>query len=260
VGLEVLTAPVGSGDEQDRVTIEGQVVARPAGPWTPAVHALLRHLRRSGLLVPQPLAVQDEVERLRLIPGESGAGCWPYQATESGLRSAARLLRRVHDATGDWPAPADSAWAVTPSPHGFGGPRVICHGDPGPWNMIWREGGAVGLLDWDHAHPGDALEDVGYALEYLTPFRSDQDAVRWFGFGEPPDRPRRLAVFAEAYGLQGVDGLVEVVIQRQRLTIRHVQQLADLGMEPQRRWIREGFLDELARRVEWSSTHRHLVE
>src|SRR3954452_3438565 len=79
-------------------------------------------------------------------------------------------------------------------------------------------------------------------------------------FREPPDRRRRLAVFAEAYGLQGVDGLVDVVIQRQRLTIRHVQELADLGMEPQRRWIREGFLDELVRRVEWSSIHRHLLE
>jgi hypothetical protein len=260
VGLEVLTAPVGSSDERARVTIEGQVVARPAGPWTPAVHALLGHLRRSGLLVPQPLGVQDRVERLRLIPGESGARSWPHQATESGLRSAARLLRRVHDATQDWPAPANSAWAVTRAPHGFGGPRVICHGDPGPWNMIWREGAAVGLLDWDQAHPGHALEDVGYALEYLTPFRSDREAVRWLGFPEPPNRRHRLAGFAQAYGLDGVDGLVDVVIERQRLTIRHVQELADLGVEPQRRWTREGFLDELVRRVEWSSTHRHLVE
>lgn len=199
------------------------------------------------------------MERLRLIPGESGAACWPHQATEPGLRSAARLLQGVHDATLDW-SPVGLSWAFAEVAPGFEGPRVICHGDPGPWNMVWRQGRAVGLLDWDQAHPGRALEDVAYALEYLTPFRGDQEAVRWFGFPEPPDRRRRLAIFVEAYGLDDVTGLADVVIQRQQLTMRHVQQLADVGVEPQRRWVREGFLDELARRVEWSRSHRHLVQ
>jgi aminoglycoside phosphotransferase (APT) family kinase protein len=194
-----------------------------------------------------------------LIPGESGAACWPFQAAEPGLRSAARLLRRVHDATLDWPF-YGLPWAFAEVAPGFEGPSVICHGDPGPWNMVWRRGKAVGLLDWDQAHPGHALEDVAYALEYLTPFRDDQEAVRWFGFSEPPDRRRRLEIFVKAYGLDDVTGMVDMVIQRQTLTLRHVQQLADLGVGPQRRWVREGFLDELARRVDWSTSHRHLVE
>lgn len=249
-----------SGDEQARVTIQGQAVLRPAGPWTVAVHALLRHLRVHGIPVPEPLGLQNGVERLGLIPGEAGACCWVHQAAESGLRSAARLLLRVHDATMNWPVPSGARWSLTESPGRFGGPRVICHGDPGPWNMVWRDATAVGVVDWDHAHPGDALEDVAYALEYFTPFRSDQDAVRWLGFPTPPDRRRRLTMFAQAYGLDDTRGLVDVVIERQRLTMRHVQELADLGIERQRRWIREGFLDDLAWRVEWSRTHRHLFE
>lgn len=55
---------------------------------------------------------------------------------------------------------------------------------------------AVGLVDWDFAHPGPALEDVAYAVEYLAPFRSDAHAVRWHGFSTAPDRRRRIEVFA----------------------------------------------------------------
>ena len=29
---------------------QGNVVLRPAGPWTPTVHSLLRHLRRGRIL------------------------------------------------------------------------------------------------------------------------------------------------------------------------------------------------------------------
>ena len=47
--------------------------------------------------------------------------------------------------------------------------------------MVWREGEAAGLFDWDFCHPGPRQEDVAYALEYLAPFRSDEVAARWHG-------------------------------------------------------------------------------
>lgn len=34
--------------------------------------------------------------------------------------------------------------------------------------------------------------------------------------------------------------------------------VADEGFQPQAKWVREGYLDELAARVTWSRTHRHL--
>ena len=40
-----LPAPDG---QPSRVFRRGDTVLRPAGPWTPAVHALLRHLERAG--------------------------------------------------------------------------------------------------------------------------------------------------------------------------------------------------------------------
>ncbi len=107
---------------------------------------------------------------------------------------------------------------------------MVCHGDPGPWNMVWDGTRAIGLIDWDLAHPGPAMGDVAYALEYFTPFRSDEvacDTADGYHFPDPPDRRARLSAFASAYGLSSTAGLVDRVIDRQSATITHVQDLAE---------------------------------
>jgi hypothetical protein len=218
------------------------------------VHAVLRHLRTGGVTgVPEPLLIDGGHEEVSFLAGDAGADCWPHQATESGLRSAARLLRRVHDATAGWSGPPEGVWGLPPVEPA----EVVCHGDPGPWNMVWRDGEAVGLIDWDFCHPGPRREDVAYALEYLAPFRDDDDAQRWHGFAEPPDRARRLAVFCEEYGI-AAQGMVDTVLEVQRRGIEQVQGLAAAGVQPQLGWVADGYLDELAARVAWSTSHRHL--
>ena len=240
----------------DRVVVTGAHVERPAGPWTATVHQLLTHVRaRAGPVVPMPLSVVDGVEIVSFLPGDAGPACWPWQATESGLRSAAVLLRRVHDATRSWDPPADARWSRPAA----AAADVICHGDPGPWNMVWSGGSATGLFDWDLAYPGPALDDVAYALEYLAPFRSDEVALRWHGFPEAPDRPRRIASFAQAYGLPDTAGLVDAVMERQRATIDHTALLAADGIEPQRTWVVDGYLAELESRLAWTVDNRDLM-
>jgi hypothetical protein len=108
------------------------------------------------------------------------------------------------------------------------------------------------------AYPGDPLDDVAYALEYVTPFRDDAQAIRWQGFTAPPDRYQRIEIFADEYGLPTVDGLVEAVIRRQRTTISTVRLLAERGLQPQRQWVADGFLDELAARVHWTEQNHAL--
>ena len=116
----------------------------------------------------------------------------------------------------------------------------------------------MGLVDFDFAQPGDALDDVAYALEYVAPFRDDAQAMRWQGFDAPPDRARRISVFAEEYGLASADGLVEAVIRRQERAGVHVRALAERGLEPQRTWVAQGVSEELAERVQWSRDNRAL--
>ena len=110
--------------------------------------------------------------------------------------------------------------------------EVICHGDFGPWNVVWRGCEPVGLLDFDFAGPGDPMLDISYALQYSAPFCDDEECVTWHAYPEPPDRRRRIEIFAEAYGLPGTAGLVDAVIDRQELDIHQVRTLAARGFEP----------------------------
>ncbi|WP_091664710.1 aminoglycoside phosphotransferase family protein [Micromonospora auratinigra] len=242
---------------QQRIIVVDDRVYRPAGWWTPTVHALLEYLHGVGFTcVPKPFGVVDGTEVLGFIQGESGAVGWQRAVPEAGLRSLARLLRDYHQAVAGFVAPDGACWALSDRPAQSG--EVICHGDFGPWNVIWDGLRPVGLVDFDFAQPGDALDDAAYALEYLAPFRDDAHAMRWQGFTAPPDRVRRIELFAEEYGMATGEGLVEAVIRRQQLTGRNVRALAERGLEPQRSWVADGFCDELASRVQWSKDNRAL--
>lgn len=238
------------------VTIVGDLVLRPARPWSATVHALLAHLRAAGVDgVPEPVGIRDDIEAVAFVPGDAGPGAWPHQVSESGLASAATLLRQVHEASADYVAPDDACWAFPPA----AGADTVCHGDPGPWNFVWREGRAVALIDWEYAAPAPALDDVAAALDSFAPCRPDDVAVG-HGFASPPDRRARLTAFAAAYGLGGTSGLVERVIERQQLTVTRVLDLAERGLEPWASWMRSGGLDDLRSRPRWTREHRHLLD
>jgi len=138
-------------------------------------------------------------------------------------------------------------WVLQARPARAG--ELTCHGDFGPWNVVWDAGKPVGLLDFEFAGPAPPVADVAYALEYSVPFRDDEECLRWLAYASPPNRRGRLEVFAEAYGLSETTGLAEAVIARQRDSIEQVRRLAAVGRQPQARWVADGYLRELARRV-----------
>ncbi len=238
------------------VTIAGDLVLRPARPWSATVHALLAHLRAGGLrCVPEPVGIRDDIEAVTFIPGDAGPEAWPHQITDEGVASAAGLLRQVHDATRDFRPDPEAAWAFPPAR----GADAVCHGDPGPWNFVWRHGRAVALIDWEHASPAPGLDDVAAALDSFAPCRPD-DVARRHGFAEPPDRRGRIRTFAEAYGTGGTAGLVDRILERQHGTVTRVLDLAERGFEPWASWVLSGRLEDLRGRERWTREHRHLLE
>jgi hypothetical protein len=244
-------------NEQFRpIELTSETVTRSAGPHTSTVHSFLRHLRAKGLdCVPEPVSLDDGTEMLRFIEGESGGDGWKNQHDEQGLRSAARLLRRIHDASADWVPPEGAVFAA-PS---VGGGDVFVNGDPGPWNFVWRDGEAVALIDWDFLHPAPRLEDVAYALLWFAPLRDDESALEWHHFPQVPDRRARIEAFLDAYGIAADFDVADVVVRRVRHTIEHVHFLADQGQEPQKTWVAEGSVEreELAA-IEWIEDNRAL--
>ncbi|MBE8525276.1 phosphotransferase [Amycolatopsis sp. H6(2020)] len=193
-----------------------------------------------------------------VLEGESGPQGWAKVSDDAGLRRFARLLRDYHDAVAGFRPPDELTWFTGES--GTGGTELICHGDFGPWNIVWQGEQATGILDWDYARPGTRLHDVAHALEYVAPFRDDAECLRWLRCPRPPDRRHRLKLFASGYGLTSTSGLVDAVIETQRDGIEQVRKLAGAGYQPQVDWVADGLLGELADRVAWSQAHRQLFE
>jgi len=243
-----------------RVERIGDTVHRPVGPWTPAVHGLLRHLEAVGYeRAPRVLGFDEQGrEVLSWISGASGPDGWAQVVEDRGLIAFGRVLREYHDAVAGYRPPSTTRWSTRTA--GPVGDEVICHGDFGPWNMAWRAGQPVGILDWDHARPAPRLHDVAYALEYTAPFRDDAQCLRWLRYPEPPNRRARLETFAVAYGLTDTTGLVDAVIAVQEEDVDAVRRLAEEGIEPQATWVAEGNLDERRAHAEWSRANRHLID
>lgn len=140
----------------------------------------------------------------------------------------------------------------------------MCHGDVGPWNVAWTDGVATGLFDWDMAYSGPAADDVAYALQYVAPFRSDEEAQRWLAYSEPPDRAARIRAFFSAYygrhpTQKECSLLVDRVLDRQVRARRLALRLAGEDVEPQVTWVRDGVDEQWRAQIAWTRAHRHEI-
>jgi aminoglycoside phosphotransferase (APT) family kinase protein len=242
-----------------RISIVDGVVTRPASAWTTTVHAFLRHLRGQGLTcVPEPVAVEGDVERLVAIEGDSGAAGWAHQHSERGLGSAASLLRTLHDASTGWRPPPDAAFGA---PHVESAAETVwCHGDVGPWNMVWQGDRAVGLIDWDFLHRGPRLDDVAYALRWFAPARDDEMALTWHHFPTVPDRAARVRSFLRSYGGLPPFDVAQTIATRMEATMALELALAQSGVEPQRTWVAEGSQAWAAGEARWVRENADLLQ
>src|SRR3954449_9938341 len=85
----------------------GDVIHKRASPWTPTVHALLRHLEEAGFDgAPRALGFDEHGrEMLTYLPGETAGGRFPWPEwtfTDGILVRVGQWLRRVHDVTADF--------------------------------------------------------------------------------------------------------------------------------------------------------------
>ncbi len=164
------------GGNTSTVVRVGDTVRRNAGPWTPAVHALLRHLEQVGFTgSPRALGIDERGrEVLSYVDGACGSyPLGPQWVTDAALIAVATTLRMFHDAQFGFTPPPHAIWRA------FGPPppdaEVICHHDAAPHNMIWRTDGTLALIDFDLASPGSRIYDVAYAAWTWVPIFSDRD-------------------------------------------------------------------------------------
>ncbi len=172
------------------------MVIRPAPPCQPAIHALLAHLHTAGFDgAPRVLESGTDTETLTYIAGEAAVlPLRPQMLTDSAMISVADLLRRYHAAVAAFD-PAGYRWP-RPIPARFRA-GVVSHNDVHPANLIFRDGRAVALIDFDLAGPGSAAWDFASAARSWVPLQDDRD-VADVRQGRPLERFR---IFLEASGL-----------------------------------------------------------
>ena len=165
-------------------------------------------MRRTGFEgVPEPVGIDDDGrERLVFIEGEVPIAPFPeWSQSDNALASLAELLRGFHDAAKGFD-PTDFTWNDSLADPAGG--TVVCHNDVCPENVVFRDGVAIALLDFEFAAPGRPVFDLAQLARLCVPIENDFDQVR-LGW-QPADRPARLRLVADAYGL-GRDGRKELL-------------------------------------------------
>ncbi|MEJ7568450.1 MAG: phosphotransferase [Gaiellaceae bacterium] len=219
-----LERPLTGGWVTSGVVRVGQTVRRPRTSNAPFVERLLRHLEEAGFeAAPRHLGLDEQGrEILTFIEGDVPSDCRTVVWRDEQLGAIAELLRRFHDAT------AGSEIA--------GGTEVVCHNDFGPWNLVWREGLPVGIIDYDNAAPGPRLDDFGYAL---------WKAVN-LGLIDLPvsEQRRRTTVFTTAYGMI-IDSTLLGAVERAQERMRELITAAPVGVG------RDDALEQIHRERDW---------
>jgi Ser/Thr protein kinase RdoA (MazF antagonist) len=234
----------------------GPHVLRPSSPHSDSIHAFLRALRHAGFEgASLPVGVdEDGRERLVFIDGEVPVVPYPeWSQSDTALASLARLLRGLHDAARGFDARGLSWDDSLADP--LGG-TIVCHNDVELSNVVFRDGIAVALLDFEFAAPGRPVYDLAQLARLCVPIDDEFDHAR-LGW-RPADRPARLRIVADAYGLDR-DGRAEMLtamndaIDRIESAVRRRVDAADPNSVAMVK--RTGGIEKYGRRRRWWSDH-----
>jgi hypothetical protein len=236
------------GDVTEGVVRVGATVRRPHTPASYAIAHLLDHLADAGVAESCRYLGRDAQGRdvLTYVEGDvAGASPESWATGESLLGSVARLVRRLHVASAGFDADRTL----------FPGPGLVCHFDVTPQNVVVSAEEAVGLVDFDLARRGDPVEDAYNTAMHWVPLRDPADVYpHWTGV----DQPRRLRVFADAYGLDRASrlGLVTLGTASAQASWHRMRTRAEtLGGGWARMWT-DGVGDLIRRRERWLREHR----
>jgi Phosphotransferase enzyme family len=235
-----------------RVTRDGTSVFRPSNPHSRSIHALLTAVRGAGFDgASAPVGIEDDGrEQLLFIEGEVPLPPYPsWSQTDAALASLAGLLLEFHRASRAF-SPEGSSWSQEMADPDGG--SIVCHNDVCLENVVFRDGVAVGLLDFDFAAPGRPVYDLAQMARMCVPVDDDVSAAR-LGW-EVPDRPARLRLVADAYGLGREERgqLLGIVAQSMERGSEFVRRRVEQG-DPNfvRMLVEMGGMERYERRRRW---------
>jgi hypothetical protein len=219
------------GGNTDGAVLIGDVVHKAAAPWTPTVHALLRHLEQAGVDgVPRAVGFDEQGRQmLTYLPGEMIGKRVPWPAwayADSTLVQVGQWMRRVHDATAAFAPPEGERWftgrVMRPG-------WIVGHQDAAPYNAVMDGGRLAGFFDWDIAGPSPREEDLGFSALLWVPLTAP-DAGERSGAPDAGDRSRRVHLLLDAYCYEGDRrAFGTAIVERARRQAGVIRSMADAG-------------------------------
>jgi hypothetical protein len=263
-------APVmadGGGADQDDVALAGgiansgavvrvgETVRRPATRYSPLVRAVVTHLEAVGFdRAPRYLGSDGEGrDMFTFIEGDVAVAPYPdWAQRDEILREVGALLRDFHEAMSAFdPGPLWSPELADPQ-----GGEDFCHNDVCPENVVFRDGRAVALLDFDVAAPGRALWDVARTARMWVPMAMPGTSRSWLGH---VDVWHRVGVLTRAYGVNSAAGeeFADVLLTATRQGQEWVRAKVEAG-EPSfvEMWARFGLSDRYNADLIWLAGQR----
>jgi hypothetical protein len=205
-----------AGGKLNTVVRIGETVHRPAGSWTPTVHALLCHIRARGFhLAPEPLGVDARGrEVLSYLDGSTVGAAIPWPAwiwEEELLAEVGQATARYHQAVADFRPTGIIPWHWGPAE--LQANEIVCHNDLAPYNVVVGDGRLRGIIDWDLVFPGTIRSELAFVAWQWVPLQ-DPPIASMFGWQDRHRLGRRLRVLLDGYGLADRTGFIDDVIVR----------------------------------------------
>ena len=198
--------PLEGGDVTEGLVRIGDTVRRPRSAVSDSVGLLLRHLESVGFDGAPRFLPIDRSGRdvLSFVDGEVAGRPWPaWTADDARLASVARLLSRLHDAVEPLGVPDWASAIPVPAPEGIPAsiaepPELVGHRDITPENVVFRDGRAVALIDFDLLGPTTRAEELTNLLLWWGAWMPVDDREAALCDADPG---HRAVVALDAYGL-----------------------------------------------------------
>lgn len=253
------------GGNVNHIVRKANTVLRPTGYWSPCVHELLKHLEKQDFGgAPRFLGV-DEYGREILtfisgeVPGNDYPNLQPYMWADEALVGLARLLRDFHDATAGITLKSAGRWQLSYADEEKH--EVICHNDAALYNVVFKQGAPVALIDFDMAGPGPRMWDIAYSiytsipLASFSPDYSSGTTVSYQSDLHAAERRRRIYLFFESYGTPIPNELQQWIIKRLTTLCDTLRNGAASGNLAFKKMVDEGHLAHYEREIQFVTDH-----
>ena len=247
-----------TGGNTNVVTKVGNTVRRKLGPHSNSIHRFLHHLNNHDVPVPRLLGIDDENrEILRFIDGETDFPADMWQC-DRAIVKAAEILRAFHDASKTFQLTASDTWA-------FEYPEierrnVICHNDFAPYNMVFRDGCPIAIIDFDLCGPGPAIRDLAYLAYWMAPLSFANPEMRDASLIEVENGCPRLQLLCRTYGTSASPELLTVISEVLHHMSSETMAIKMVGPTVASRLKADGHLDHWMREAQSFDDHLPILQ